>query len=138
MFTYQHTIETDATPEAVWKLYSDVSTWAAWDDGAEYVQLDGPFVVGSKGVAKFNGQDPFAFALLEVVPNERFTDETVVPDAGISVRVTHTLALLANGRTQITHAFAIDGPGAETVGPMITADVPHTMANLADQALGRV
>jgi hypothetical protein len=138
MFAYQHTIETDATPQAVWKLYSDVSTWPRWDDGAEYVQLDGPFTAGAKGIAKFIGQEPLAFVLIEVVPNERFTDQTIVPDAGISVRATHTLVPLANGRTQITHAFAIDGPAAETLGPMITADVPHTMKNLVRLALGQM
>jgi hypothetical protein len=135
MFNYQHSIETDATPEAIWKLYSDVSTWATWDDGAEYVRLDGPFAVGANGTVKFIGQDPLPFTLLDVVPNQSFTDETLIPDAEMSVQVTHTLVPLDNGRTQVTHAFAISGPAAGEIGPMITGDVPVSMANLVREAL---
>ena len=30
MWTCEHTIDTTASPAALWKLYSDVSTWPTW------------------------------------------------------------------------------------------------------------
>jgi hypothetical protein len=46
--------------------------------------------------------------------------------------VSHALAPLASGRLRVTYAVEIDGPPeqAQQIGPMITADVPATMASL--------
>jgi hypothetical protein len=41
-YTYTHTVETDLTPEAIWALYEDVSTWPSWDAEGELITRDGP------------------------------------------------------------------------------------------------
>jgi hypothetical protein len=80
------------------------------------------------------GQDALTSTLIEVTPNESFTDETVVGET--RVLVSHQLVQLPSGRTKITYRTEITGPGAEEFGPMVTSDFPSVLAalkNLAEQ-----
>src|SRR6202171_2133423 len=137
MWTYEHSIETDASPESIWPLYSDVPAWPRWDQGLEWVTLSGPFAGGSTGSLKVPGQDPLSFTVLEVRPLRGFSDETYIP--GLAIRFDHALELTATGKTRITHRVIITGPAAEDaapdLGPQITADVPQAMESLARLAL---
>ena len=137
MWTYEHSIETDATPEAIWPLYADVPAWPRWDQGLEWVTLNGPFAAGSTGSLKVPGQDPLPFTLLDVRPLEGFSDETYIPD--LAIRFDHSVVPTSTGKTRITHRVSITGPAADDagpqLGPQITADVPEAMEALADLAL---
>ncbi len=135
MWRYEHAVETTASAEAVWRLYSDVGMWTVWDHGLERISLDGPFVAGSRGEMVFQGQPPLAFVLTEVRPGEGFVDETTVPNVG-TICFRHTLAPNGDGGTRIVHAVEIDGPAGEAIGPRIVAGVPATMAALARLAEG--
>jgi hypothetical protein len=126
-YTYTHTVETDLTPEAIWALYEDVSTWPSWDADAELITRDGPFGAGTTGTMKFVGQEPLQYRLKKVEPLCEFVDET--PVGPFVVRVSHLLEPLENG-SRITYSAEIDGPEAQQIGPMITADFPETMASL--------
>ena len=138
MFNYSHSIETAATPAAIWPFYSEVARWPLWDHEVQEVILDGPFVTGTTGTMRITGQPLLPIHLTEVTPNGSFSDETALPDAGIVITFVHTLTPLASGGTRITHAVTISGPAAATVGPQIgpsiVADVPDAMAALAQHA----
>jgi uncharacterized protein YndB with AHSA1/START domain len=134
LFSYAHTIETQASPEALWRLYADPSTWPTWDPDAELVTLDGPFATGSTGTMKFTGQDPLSYTLADVEPERRFTDVTAVP--GATIRFGHTIEP-DGGTTRLTHELRIEAeePFATELGAMISADIPdsmHTLARLAE------
>jgi len=137
MWTYEHSIETAASPESIWPLYTDVPAWPRWDQGLEWVTLDGPFAAGSTGSLKVPGQDPLPFTILDVRPLEGFSDETYIP--GLAIRFDHSLERTSSGKTRITHRVSITGPGAAEagphLGPQITADVPEAMESLAGLAL---
>jgi hypothetical protein len=68
------------------------------------------------------------FTLIDVKPNESFTDETVVYET--IVRVFHKLILLPSGNTRITCSTEIVGPAAADVGPMVTADFDDVLVAL--------
>lgn len=133
-FRYQHTIETAASPQALWRLYADVATWPRWDEAFERVTLDGAFAPGTTGTMTVRGQDPLPFRLVDVEPEVRFVDETTMPDGVI--RFAHSIEARPDGRVRLTHAVEIDGPEpfSAQVGPMITAGVPDTMRSLAAMA----
>jgi hypothetical protein len=137
MWTYEHSIETDASPESIWPLYSDVPGWPRWDQGLEWVTLSGSFAAGSTGSLKVPGQDPLPFKVLDVRPREGFSDETYIP--GLAIRFDHLLELTATGKTRITHRVIITGAAAEELGPQlglqITSDVPEAVESLARLAL---
>jgi len=101
------------------------------------ITRDGPFATGSTGTMKFVGQDPLPYRLIKVEPQREFVDETPVGD--IVVRVSHLMEATGQGQLRITYAAEIDGPSeqAKQLSPMITADFPHTMAELISLARGR-
>lgn len=136
-FAYTHSVETSASPEAIWALYEDVATWPSWDAQAVLVVRNGPFAAGTSGTMTFVGQDPLSYTLTKVEPLREFVDET--PLGEIVVRVIHRLEPLADGRLRLTYAAEIDGPvdQAQHLGPMITADFPATMDSLIELAKER-
>ena len=48
-WTFEHTEHTAASPERIWRLWSDVTSWPHWDNGVDAVTLEGPFAAGTKG-----------------------------------------------------------------------------------------
>ncbi len=139
MWKYEHMIETEASAEAIWSLYSDVSTWTKWDTGIEDVELSGSFCDGSFGSITPRGQRALIFKLVEVREKECFTDETEIPGAGVTIRFTHRLQTLENGKTRVIHQVMMIGPAADKlghqIGPEITSEIPKTMQALATVAL---
>jgi hypothetical protein len=129
MFTYEHTVETTASAEAVWALYADVSAWLAWDRGLDAVEIDGPFTAGTTGRITPAGMGTLPFTLTWVEPTRGFADET--PAMGHVLRFIHDIAALPGGGARITHRVEIQGPAADDLGPNVTGDTPEAMANLA-------
>jgi Polyketide cyclase / dehydrase and lipid transport len=136
-FTYTHSVEADLSPDAIWALYEDVSTWPQWDAQAEWITRRGPFVAGTTGTMKFTDQEPLDYRLAKVEPGREFVDETPVGE--VVVRVSHRLEPLGPGRVRITYSAEIDGPEdqANEIGPAITSDFPNTIASLVSLAKER-
>ena len=128
MFTWEHTVVTDADPAAVWELYADVTRWTEWDRGLESITLDGPFATGGRGTLTVAGQDPLDYVLTEVVDGYSFSDVTEIPGMA-TLTFSHTISPRAQG-CAVTHRIDITGPAAEQMGPMVTADTPDAMDRL--------
>ncbi len=63
MFTFEHSIDTAASPSFIWPLYADVAAWLRWDHGLAAVELDGPFEAGSLGRITPAGMETLPFTL---------------------------------------------------------------------------
>jgi len=125
----EYSIETTATPEAIWRLFSEVPGWKHWNAGIEEIQITGPFAAGTEFHMKPPGQETLTSRLVEVRVNEVFVDETRIED--LTVRVTHRIETLpGSSRTRIVYAAEAIGPGCEEVGPLVSADFPEVLKNL--------
>jgi hypothetical protein len=137
MWMAEYSIDINASPDAIFGLFADVSRWPEWNTGTEWVELYGPFGVGTTGRMKVPDQDPLAFRLIAVGPGG-FEDETVVPDADIVVRVRHAIEPLDDGPTRVVYRATIDGPKADElgpqIGPQISGDFPDVLAALKERA----
>jgi hypothetical protein len=137
MWTSEHSVEAKVRADVIRTLFEDVEGWPGWNAGTEWVRLDGPFAVGTAGTMKVPDQEPFNFRLIAVGP-DGFEDETPVPDAGIVVRVRHSVEAVDDSTVRITYRTTIDGPAADTVGPVIgpeiTADFPSVLDALVARA----
>jgi uncharacterized protein YndB with AHSA1/START domain len=135
MWAHEHTAETAASPQAVWRVVRDLDKWASWDTSMEWVRLKGPFQVGSQVVMKPKGQDPITSVIVEASENRVYADQTDMGE--VTLRFSHTLQPLEGG-TKVTHRLEITGPAADQVGselgPAITEDFPEAMDALLARA----
>lgn len=136
MWEYEHSVETAATQDALWRHWSDMASWPEWNDGIETIEVDGPFAVGTTFRMAPPGEEPVEMKLMEIVPGEVFTD--VMDGGDIVVTTVHRLAPTADGRTRVTYRTEITGPAADDVGPKlgpaITGDFPEVIAALVKRA----
>lgn len=133
-FGTEYSIETAATREALWGIFKDVPGWTRWNAGIEDIAIEGPFEVGTWFTMKPPGEEALRSKLVDVRENECFVDETRVGD--LVVTVTHRLDPLASGRTRVTYAIEVQGPGASEIGPHIAADFPEVLSALGALAGG--
>ena len=138
MWEYQHSIETAATPEAVWRLWADVDNWAVWNAEIEKIEIDGPFAVGSQITMTPPGDEPVLLRIAEAVEGELFVDEARFDT--LVLRTTHRIEPLGQDRIRVVYRMEISGAGSDEagpqIGPAVTADWPDTMAALARLAQG--
>jgi uncharacterized protein YndB with AHSA1/START domain len=136
MWTNEHSIETTAPPEAIWRLWSDVAGWPDWIADIERIELSGPFAAGSTITMTPAGQDPVELRIAEAVEPELFVDEA---DLGqVVVRTLHRVERLEDERNRVVYRMEITGPAADSVGPelgpQISGDFPDTLAALIQHA----
>jgi len=138
MWATEHSIETSAAPEVIWRLWSDVAGWPEWNGDIERIELVGAFAAGGTIVMTLIGQEPIELRIAEAVEPELFVDEAELGE--IVVRTTHRAQRLDPERARVTYRMEITGPAADTlgaqIGPEISADFPQTLAALAARAEG--
>jgi hypothetical protein len=138
MWEYEHSTETSATPEAIWRLWSDVEDWGTWNAGIAKIEMNGPFEAGTQITMTPPGDDPVLLRISEAAEDELFVDEARFN--GLLLRTTHRIDRIDQNRIRVVYRMEITGAGADEAGPQIgpgiTADWPETMASLAALALG--
>jgi hypothetical protein len=136
MWRTEHSIETTATPDAIWRLWADVAGWPEWNGDIARIELYGPFAGGSRITMTPIGQDPIELRITETAKPELFVDEADLGE--IVVRTIHHAKQLDKGRTGITYRMEISGRAADTlgpeIGPQISGDFPQVLAALAARA----
>lgn len=135
MWSTEQSIETTASPEAIWRLWSGVSRWPEWIGDLERAELSGPFAAGS-GITMFpHRQDPIELRIAEAVEPVRFVDEAEFGD--VVVRTIHRVEAVGE-RKRVVYTLEITGPEADSLGPQIgpeiSADFPQVLAALVELA----
>lgn len=130
----QRSVETSASPAAVWKIWSDTSTWPEWNPDVQSMTLDGPFAAGTTGTMKTK-QGTRQVQLTEVVPGRSFRLETtVIPLTRFAFEC--QVVASAAGKTTISQAIRVGGPLGGVVGGMMGPQIANTFPPLL-QGLAR-
>jgi hypothetical protein len=136
MWSTEHTITTVASPEAIWRLWSNVPGWPRWIADIDQIQISGPFAPGITILMAPPGQESIEVRIADAVEPELFVDEADLGD--IVVRTIHRVERIDDRRSCVTYRMEITGPAADTVGPelgaQISADFPETLAALVKLA----
>jgi uncharacterized protein YndB with AHSA1/START domain len=100
---YGTSVETTASPEQVWRVWSDMSTWGEWNPNVSTMEWEGGFVAGSRGIMNTKSgqhhnmqlvdvEPPHSFALAtSVVPGTRFRFNCRIEPAGAKTKVSQTV-----------------------------------------------
>src|SRR4051794_8133380 len=136
MWATEHSIETTASAEEIWRLWSDVSSWPEWNGDVDRVEMSRPFAEGSTISMTPVGQDSVELRIAEASEPTLFVDEADLGE--ILVRTIHRVDPLADDRNRITYRMEISGPAADTLGaelgPQISGDFPDVLSALAERA----
>jgi len=133
-FEYTRTVTTTAPASDVWALWSDPTSWHAWDPAVESVAMEGHFAEGAAGTMVLAGGIEVPVTLEIVEPGARYLDRLEMGE--LRIRIDHVVKDV-DGGAEVTVSTVITGPGADDIGPMVTADAPKAMEALCALAEGR-
>jgi uncharacterized protein YndB with AHSA1/START domain len=134
---YGTSVETSASPEKVWRVWSDMSTWGEWNPNVSTMDWTGGFVSGSTGVMNTRAGQHHKMQLVEVQPGRAFALLTaVVP--GTSFRFNCRIEPSSNGKTRVGQTVEVHGPLGPVLGgvlgPQVAKDFGALLENLARKA----
>jgi hypothetical protein len=136
MWASEHSAETSAKPEGIWRIWTDVAAWPEWNSDIERIELIGPFAVGSKILMTPVGDEPIELRIADVEEPELFVDEADLGE--IVVRTIHQARRIDADRARVTYRIEITGPDSDTLGPQlgpeISGDFPDVLAGLVARA----
>src|SRR5262245_56628605 len=101
MWATEHSIETTASPESIWRLWSDVPSWGDWNADIERIEISGPFAVGSTIAMTPVGQVTVELRIAEASEPNLFVDEADLGE--ILVRTFHRVDAVEDGRSRVTY-----------------------------------
>lgn len=136
MWATEHSVETTAAPEQIWRVWADVAGWPEWNGDIERIELVGEFAADSRILMTPIGEETIELLISEAVEPELFVDEARMGE--IVIRTTHRVQRIDPERSRVTYRMEISGAGADSlgrqIGPEISGDFPETLAQLIARA----
>ena len=99
---------TEAHPEKIWKVWTDVEGWAEWDTEIEYATIDGVFQEGQTGTLKPKGAAEAKYYLSNVRENVSFTTHVLLP-GNSQLENWHIIVDKKDGTSEMTHGVRMKG-----------------------------
>ncbi len=96
-----------ADPAAFFARWVEHDTWPQWSPDTEWVRVEGPVAVGSRGVLKPRGGPRVKFVISACTPGREYTDTSVLPGARLVFQ--HTAAPEGTG-SRLDVLVTISGP----------------------------
>ena len=132
-------METRAAPADVWRVWSDVNTWPAWNPDMKESRLDGPLRLGTTGTINTRSGGKHEVVVTQLEDGKSFElERTAMPMTRMAIRATVTPV---QGGTRISQAFEARGLLAPIVGPMMGGMILKTfsavLAGLANKVENR-
>jgi uncharacterized protein YndB with AHSA1/START domain len=133
---YGTSVETTASPDKVWRIWSDMSTWAQWNPNVSSMDWQGGFTSGSTGVMNTPSGQHHKMELADVQPGRGFALLTsVVP----GTRFRFNCRIEPEGqRTKLSQTVEVGGPLGPVMGgmlgPQVSKEFGTLLSNLAKKA----
>ncbi len=125
---YGTSVETTASPDKVWHVWSDMSTWGGWNPNVSTMDWNGGFVSGSTGVMNTKSGQHHKMQLVDVQPGRGFALLTaVVP--GTKFRFNCRIEQ-AGGKTKVSQTVEVGGPLGPVMGPILGPQVSKEFGTL--------
>ncbi len=125
---YAHSILTTASPETIWKLWTDVKNWKSWDEAVQDSTITGDFKTDAEGMVTSEKGPKAKFTIASCTPNFSYTLDTKLLFAHLYVR---RLIGYHNNKSIITNEIWIEGPLSSfwwtIIGKKYLAMLPNIM-----------
>jgi hypothetical protein len=131
MADHGRTMQANASPERVWKIWSDVGTWPRWNPDVLSASIEGPFVTGATGQMTTRAGGSHAITLRAVVAGRSFELETSPIPLGRFHFACEVRPAGASAST-ISQSITIRGP----LGPLYSAVMGSRIAAGFEPILG--
>ena len=133
---YGTSVESTASAEKVWSIWSDMSTWGQWNPNVSTMDWQGGFASGTAGVMNTRSGQHHKMQLVDVQPGRGFALLTsVVP--GTRFRFNCRIEP-SDGKTKISQAIEVGGPLGPLMGgmlgPQVSKEFGTLLQNLARKA----
>ncbi|MEM6802096.1 MAG: SRPBCC domain-containing protein [Bacteroidota bacterium] len=135
---FWYSLETEASTEEIWKIWTEVENWKSWDRGLQDAQLDSPsFQLGAKGrITSLEGRVS-KFSLVQFEQGISYTFKTKLPLGGLYVK----RYLEEKGdKTRFTHEVWFQGITAgifaKSFGPKFREMLPGVLQKIKELAEG--
>lgn len=103
---FWHSTTTNASPDDVWSVWTNVSEWHLWDKGLQSASLEGTFKLGAVGkLVSLNGTTS-RFTITEFSDQHSYTFSTALPLARLNVK---RFFESFGTETRFTHEVWFDG-----------------------------
>jgi uncharacterized protein YndB with AHSA1/START domain len=116
MAAHGRTMRAEASPERVWRIWSDVSTWQRWNPDVLSVTLEGPFVSGARGQMTTKAGGTHDITLQAVQPGRSFELKTSPIPLG-RFHFACEVGPVGQDASTISQSITIRGP----LGPLYSA-----------------
>ncbi|WP_218921442.1 SRPBCC family protein [Haliscomenobacter hydrossis] len=103
---FSHTLETAASPEKIWQIWSDVPNWNQWDEGLKSAELKGAFALNAAGVLIPDKGPKSKFRITNLKAGHSYTFKTKLPLGALHVK---RFLEVKQGRTFFTHEVWFTG-----------------------------
>jgi len=133
---YGTSVETNASLDKVWRIWSDMSTWGDWNPNVTTMDWHGAFAQGTTGVMNTKDGKHHNMELVEVLPGRSFALETsVVP----GTRFRFNCRVEPEGhKTKVSQTVEVRGPLGPIMGgmlgPQVAKDFGTLLSSLAKRA----
>ena len=131
MAAHGRTLDANASPERVWRIWSDVGTWPEWNPDVLSVAIEGPFVAGARGKMTTKAGGTHDITLQAVQPGRSFQLETSPIPLGRFHFECEVLPA-GEGASTISQRITIRGP----LGPLYSAMMGPRIAQGFEPILG--
>ena len=103
---FWYSMETTASPQAIWSVWTDVPNWKNWDTGLKDASVTGEFTLAAKGVILSLENRKSRFKVVEYTEGESYTYKTKLPFGSLYVK---RYLKTQNGVTTFTHEVWFKG-----------------------------
>ncbi len=126
-----HTMLTTASPERIWKIWTDVKNWKHWDVALRGALIKGNFQKNMQGVIIPEKGPKSGFRITACDPNFSYTVTRKLPFAQMHI---HRYLGYNNFKTTFTHEIWVEGPLSwmwwRLMESRISKFIPKTMSNV--------
>lgn len=117
-------LETSASPAAVWRVWSDVNSWPEWNPDMKASRLDGPMKLGQTGNIDTRSGGKHDVVVTHYEEGHSFElESTALPGTKMAIRATITPR---GSGSFISQGFEPRGLLAPIVGPMMGGTILKT------------